>query len=393
MTGRSGPAAPSRLSLSAAGCIALLLWLEAGYAVGLKLIVGSAWGTALWQGAVCLAAVGVLLLAVLHLLSVPKLLRRLPRSVVVLSWRLAASVEFLVPWAGWSGLIWLLNRGATRAEALYAGAAIAVFSYLTGIALVVRFRPRATDVELTELDIPIVGLPQGFDGYRILHISDLHANAFLPVAGVRERLARAAPLKFDLVACTGDLSGETVSMAEGVTQALAELRARDGVFAVLGNHDIWVGEEGVTAALARAGITALMNASASISRNGDTLYLAGVNDSSYTGKADLGAALARVPKEGVVVLLSHAPEIVRDQRAGRAALILSGHTHGGQVALPVIGPLYVPSRLGRKYAAGLHRIGGSWLFINRGLGEITPPIRINCPPEIALLTLRSVESN
>ncbi len=393
MTGASGPATRSRLSLSAAGCIALLLWLEAGYAVGLRLTIGVTWGAALWQGAVCLAAVGALLLAVLHLLSVPKLLRQLPRAVVVLSWRLAGLVEFLVPWAGWSGVIWLLNRGATRAEALYAGAAIAVFSYLTGIALVVRFRPRAADVEVTELDIPIAGLPQAFDGYRILHISDLHANAFLPVAGVRDRLARGASLSYDLVACTGDLSGETVSMAEGVAQALAELPARDGVFVVLGNHDIWVGEEGVTAALARAGVTALMNASTSISRNGDRLYLAGVNDSSYTGKADLGAALAGAPKEGVVVLLSHAPGIVRDERAGRAALILSGHTHGGQVALPVIGPLYVPSRLGRRYAAGLHRIGGSWLFINRGLGEIAPPIRVNCPPEIALLTLRKSESN
>jgi hypothetical protein len=118
-----------------------------------------------------------------------------------------------------------------------------------------------------------------------------------------------------------------------------------------------------------------------------------VNDSAYTGKADLAAALAGIPEGVVVILLSHAPTIVRDPLAGRAALILAGHTHGGQVVLPVIGPLYVPSRLGRRHAAGLHRIGNAWLFITRGVGEIIPPLRINCPPEIALLTLRAAAPN
>jgi predicted MPP superfamily phosphohydrolase len=141
--------------------------------------------------------------------------------------------------------------------------------------------------------------------------------------------------------------------------------------------------------MAHHGIRLLVNEHLTLSRDGAQLHIAGVNDASYTEKADLAAALNGVPDGSEVILLSHAPAIMRDPLAQRASLVLSGHTHGGQVVLPGIGPIYVPSRLGRRYSSGLFRIGRTQLFITRGLGEVVPPLRINCPPEMAVLTLRA----
>ena len=160
------------------------------------------------------------------------------------------------------------------------------------------------------------------------------------------------------------------------------------MLAVLGNHDSWVSESCVIQSLASQGVKVLLNEQAAVSRGGETLYLAGVGDASYAEQDDVGAALAGVPAGAAVILLSHTPDIARKPGAAQAALVLAGHTHGGQIVLPWIGPCYVPTRLGRRYASGLHRMDGQWVFVNRGLGEVFPPLRIGCPPEIALLTLR-----
>ena len=378
-----------RGQLSPAGLVGLLVWLGAGYAAALAGFAGLPWGAAVWQGAVCVAAIPVLLFLVLSLIALPK---RVHLSSLRALARLTAPMaigQFALPWAGWSALVRVLNgQGLPWATAWAAGGAIAAFSYLTGLGLIALFRPRPEEAEVTQVEVGLAGLPASFDGYRILHISDLHAGPFLTRADLDRRLAGARRVERDLVAFTGDLADKVPGRAEEAADVLSGLRAPDGVVAVLGNHDIWVGEKHVRAALAERGVRVLVNENVALGRDGARVYVAGINDASYTGRDNLPAALAGIPEGAVVILLSHAPSVIRKAEARRAALVLSGHTHGGQIILPWIGPPHVPSRLGRRFALGLHRVEGQWLFISRGLGEVFPPLRINCPPEIALITLR-----
>ncbi len=369
-----------------AASLLFLVWMEGGYAAALVWAAGLPVAMALWQGALCLLAIPALLLTVVKFVALPKHFPRLPKSVLNVLWTLGTVAELVLPWLGWSTLLWLLN-GGVWASALAPGGAVAAFSYLTGVTLLLRFGPRPRDVQITRLDIPLPGLPPAFDGYRILHVSDLHASIYLSVARLRARLAVAAEEPRDLVAFTGDLTSDLPRL-DGAAAALATLPAPDGALAVLGNHDNWLSAREVQEALRSHGIRPLVSAHVVIERNGEKLIIAGVDNPAYADRDDLAAALDGVGEEEVVILLCHAPEIILRPRAARASLILSGHTHGGQIVLPLVGPLYVPSKLGRRYASGLHQLAHGWLYINRGLGEIFPPLRVLCPPEVAVVTLR-----
>jgi len=367
----------------------LALWLEVGYALALKLVAGLAWVIALWQAAACVVASGPLLLAVIIVLSVPKKLARLSRTAYVATWPFMSLAQYGLPWLGWSALVWWLNGGGvSTSETLRSGAAIAVFSYLSGFVAMLRLRPRPEDVEVTRTDVSVERLPPSFDGYQILHLSDLHNGSPLARASLSERLAAADGLAPDLVLFTGDLAARAEALEEAAS-ALGRLKARDGIIAVLGNHDHWLGKQPVSEALAAAGVRVLGNEHMALERTGSALYLVGVEDCCYIGRDDLPGALRGVPDGAPVIIATHSPDIVFEPLAARASLILSGHTHGGQVVFPWIGPLYVPTRLGRRRMQGLLSVAGRLLYINRGLGEIFPPMRLHCPPEIALVTLRS----
>ena len=381
-----GSAAPPLTGRVLVASLLFLAWMEAGYAAALVGAAHQPVAMALWQGALCLVAIPALLLAVVKFVALPKHFPRLPKSALNVLWMLGTVSELVLPWLGWSTLLWLLN-GGVWASALGPGGALAAFSYLTGLAILLRFGPRPRDVQVTRLDLLLPNLPAAFDGYRILHISDLHASLYLSVARLRARLAVAADEPRDLVVFTGDLTSDLPRL-DGAAAALAGLTAPGGALAVLGNHDNWLSAREVQEALRRRGIRPLVNAHVVIARNGGKLVIAGVDNPAYANRDDLAAALEGVGEEEVVILLCHAPEIILRPRAARAALILSGHTHGGQIVLPLLGPLYVPSRLGRRYASGLHQLEHGWLYINRGLGEIFPPLRVLCPPEIAVVTLR-----
>ena len=386
---RLGAAAPVPTRRQVVVYLLLALWLEAGYVVALMLFTGIAWATALWQAAVCAVASGPFLATVIAALSAPKKLARLSRRAYIATWPFMSLAQYGLPWLGWSALVWWLNGGeVSRLDALHSGAAIAIFSYVNGFAAMLRLRPRAGDVEVTHADVHVDRLAPAFDGYRILHISDIHGGSPLYRASVRERLAAAEGMTVDLVVFTGDLASQTDAV-EDAASALGELEARDGIVAVLGNHDYWMGEEKVSEALAAVGVRVLRNAHMAVERGGDRLYVVGVEDCCYVGRDDLPGALRGVPEGAPVVVATHSPDIVFKPLAARASLILSGHTHGGQVVFPWIGPLYVPTKLGRRRMSGLLSVGGTVLYVNRGLGEISPPMRLNCPPEIALLTLRS----
>ena len=370
--------------------IIFVLWLEGGYLASLVVFARVRPATALWQAAICIIAIPPLLFLVLRVLNFPKrFLRSLPKAAIRVVGAVAGTAQFMLPWAGWTVLLWAINRGSmTWAAALRGGASVAGFSYLTGFGLVLLFGARTREVEMSRFDIPVAGLPEQFDGYRILHMSDLHVSPFNPASEVVEQLAAAREVEADLIVFTGDLADRGQDRIEAAAEALVALSARDGITAVLGNHDNWIGQERVRAALGRRGVKVLVNEHVIVRRGAGKLYVAGVNDASYTEGDDLPAALEGIPEGDLVVLLSHAPEIVWKTPAGRPAVVLAGHTHGGQIVLPWVGPLYVPSGVPRRYASGLHRLDGQWLFVTRGMGEVFPNLRIGCPREIALLTLR-----
>jgi hypothetical protein len=380
--------APTRRQLVV--ILLLIICLSAVYAAALRLVAAATWPESVLLALVCLLAAPLLLTLVVKVLSVPKSLARFSRTLYRVLAHIMSLSQYLLPWLGWSALIALLGgRDMTWAIALRAGAAIAAISYLAGFALVMILRPRADAVEFTTLDVPIPGLPNVFDGYRILHLSDLHGDAPLARASARQRLARASELSPDIVVFTGDLAARPDAIA-AMAKEMTRLRATDGQFAVIGNHDAWMGEERVADALSRAGYRVLANEHVAVDRQGHKLYLAGVRDASYTRADDLPASLRGIPEGAPVIVISHSPDIVLKPAAKRAALILAGHTHGGQVVFPWLGPVYIPTRLGRRRMAGLFEVNGRKVFITRGLGEVFPPFRLNCPPEIALITLRSV---
>jgi predicted MPP superfamily phosphohydrolase len=167
---------------------------------------------------------------------------------------------------------------------------------------------------------------------------------------------------------------------------LASLNAKYGIFAVLGNHDLWTDAVVVRAGLEREGVPVLVNQGVTLSVGRDNIYLAGLDD-AWSGQPDLSAALDGSATDIPVILLAHEPDVADISALdGRVSLQLSGHSHGGQVRLPGVGAPILPY-LGQKYEQGVYRVNNMWVYTNRGLGVIPPPVRLNCPPEITEITL------
>jgi predicted MPP superfamily phosphohydrolase len=236
-------------------------------------------------------------------------------------------------------------------------------------------------------DLTIEGLAPVFDGYRIAFLADFHYSAVVPDWWVAHAVATAMDLDPDLVLLGGDYLSHRARYARTLPALLRPLAAPDGVFGVLGNHDHYVGAEPVRAALRTAGVVELRNARVLLERAGARLTVAGVGDLQYD-VIDFQAALGGAPVDAPRIVLSHHPDVFAHWPAGeRLDLMLSGHTHGGQAHLPLLGPPYVPSQFGFRYLAGHYRDGARQLYVSRGVGVITVPIRWRCPPEASLLVL------
>lgn len=199
----------------------------------------------------------------------------------------------------------------------------------------------------------------------------------------------------DLIVLTGDFVSQpflrrnrerAASAAEPCAQLLRQMQAPYGRWAVLGNHDVLTVPDRITNALRGQDIQVLINQSVPIEGNRARFWLGGVDD-ELEGKPNLEAALHNIPSDECVVLLAHEPDYADHVAHYPVDLQLSGHTHGGQVRLPFVEPLYLPP-LGRKYIWGLYKIRELALYTNQGLGTVNLPVRMNCPPEITLLTLR-----
>lgn len=243
--------------------------------------------------------------------------------------------------------------------------------------------------EVTHPDLTLRSLPNAFDGYRIALLSDLHYDGVMNPRRMGEIAALTRAARPDAVAFTGDfVTADAGFDAAELVRFLRALDAPDGVLAVLGNHDHAGHSHAVRAALAEAGVIELPNRVITLRRGDAALHWAGV-DSLYRKKARLDWVMPLLPDDGApVILLAHEPDIA-DMAAplGRFALQLSGHAHGGQIALPGgLTALGLPEH-GRRYVNGLYLVENMFVYTSRGLGMTSAPLRFNCRPEIAVITL------
>lgn len=244
-------------------------------------------------------------------------------------------------------------------------------------------------LEITSHSLILPRLHPAFDNYRIIQISDIHMETWMTRKRLADVVKIANKLRGNLIAITGDFVTDLHARTPAdLVDNLSKLKAPDGVFAVLGNHDYWTNVKSIRQVLELSGITELSNATHTFERNGANLHLAGVDD-YWENKARLRDVLAQLPKEGAAILLAHEPDYAAiSAKSGRFDLQLSGHTHGGQVVLPGIGPIVLPM-YGRKFPKGLYQVDDMLLYTNRGLGTARPQLRFNCRPEIAMITLHA----
>lgn len=231
-------------------------------------------------------------------------------------------------------------------------------------------------------------LPQELDGLRIVQLSDIHHSPFTSRAQVERAVETANELKPDIIALTGDYVSHEPNYAAPCAEMMGRLRARYGVFAVLGNHDHWTDAQLITDLFRAEGITVLVNQGMRFEQNGGSFWLAGVDD-TMVGLEDLPLALSGAKEDEMKLLLAHNPIILR--RAARAGvdLVLSGHTHGGQITWR--SEKNAAGRPRRRLLRGLGRQGDTQIYVTRGLGTVVLPVRYGCPPEVSLLELKCSE--
>jgi len=239
---------------------------------------------------------------------------------------------------------------------------------------------------LREVPIRVPGLPRALDGYVIAQVSDIHAGAFVGEHELDEGLALVRVARPDLIVVTGDLVDFDPNYAPLAARKLADLPARDGVSAVLGNHDYYAGADAVVATLAAAGIDVLRDSGRCIRpADGGGFALLGVDDLSSEKHGRVGPRFARaistVNPELPRILLSHQPSSI-EKWAGEVAVQLSGHTHGGQ-----INPGFSPVGLFLRYVAGAYHVKGTTLYVNSGFGTVGAPSRVGAPPEVTRIVL------
>jgi predicted MPP superfamily phosphohydrolase len=247
---------------------------------------------------------------------------------------------------------------------------------------------RVPDIKTLAITLP--RLPAAFDGYRIVQLTDLHAHGLLPASWVAAVVKKANALHPDLTVITGDLQDGPPEIRSKDVRPLADLRARDGVLAIVGNHEYYTDYARWVAIFLELGLPVLENAHVSIARQGQTVTIAGITDRQARTFAqalpDLKTALAGAPAGTPVILLSHRPDNARDSAAAGVDLQLSGHTHGGQV----LGLHFVPWYFNHGFVSGLYAVGAMQLYVSNGTGLWNGfALRIGRPSEITEIVLRA----
>ena len=247
-----------------------------------------------------------------------------------------------------------------------------------------RARRNAERIAVEENTVGSLRLPRAFDGFTILHVSDLHVD--MNEAAMRRLGEIVRGLSYDICVLTGDFRGRTYGPYAATLTGLERLRAElaGPVYGVLGNHDTIQ----MVPALERMGIRMLLNENLAIERGGQSVHLAGIDDAHYYRVDNIEKAAEGIPEGGFAILLSHTPEIYRQAAHAGFALMLSGHTHGGQICLPGGFPLTLDAVLPRYMGAGAWSYGAMSGYTSVGVGSCVEPVRLNCPPAITLHRLR-----
>jgi predicted MPP superfamily phosphohydrolase len=242
------------------------------------------------------------------------------------------------------------------------------------------------DLHLTRWTVPLRRLPAALSGLRVVHFSDVHILPTLPREYVRRALRIVADAGADLAVFTGDLLSAPLRYLSAYRQAFSQVHAPCGKYAVLGNHDYHGHRhERVIGFLRQTGWEVLRNESRRLPGSAEA-WLVGIDD-PVTDRDDFTQAMEGVPVEAFHLMLAHTPDVVVPAAQYGGDLLLAGHTHGGQVVLPFVGPPLIPSEYGARYAWGLFDYGAMRMEVTRGIGMVPPRVRFNCPPEVALLTL------
>jgi len=266
---------------------------------------------------------------------------------------------------------------------------LAAASALLGALIYAReIEPRL--VELVRLTLTLPRLDPEFDGYRVVQIGDFHLDDWTKPERLIRIVERVNAQRPDLVAITGDFASYSARRldTEMLTGALGRLRAGDGTVAILGNHDYLTDAGLVLDCLREGGVTPLINGLRTLRRGDAELHVAGIDD-VMEGRSRLDLVLDEVPGSGAAILLVHEPDFADIAAAtGRFDLQLSGHSHGGQVRVPLLGRAILPP-FSQRYTRGLHRVGAMIQYTNRGIGSVDARLRFMCRPEITTLTLRS----
>jgi predicted MPP superfamily phosphohydrolase len=251
------------------------------------------------------------------------------------------------------------------------------------------------ELEVVSRTVRIANLPDAFQGFRIAQLSDIHLEEYTETYFLERVVDRINALHADLLLFTGDFVSRgprPFAFAREAAGRCAEVLSRltcPQRYAVLGNHDAAVGAADVIAPIEAHGLPVLVDQFIPIERKGERFWLCGAQDPGTLG-CDLNAAIPAKP-DGPVILMAHEPDFVdaavHHPRFPLIDLMLSGHSHGGQVRLPLLGPLILPP-MGKKYVEGLFQIRQMQLYVNRGIGTVGLPFRLNCPPEITEITLQ-----
>ncbi len=289
---------------------------------------------------------------------------------------------------GTNGGLWYLNRAIVYT--LYLPIIFAARLFLN----TARLHGEARSISIIQDLIELPRLPAVFQGLRIAFLTDFHCGPLTPASFLERVVDETLKHKPDVILLGGDYVTDGADYIHAIEQVLARLDAPLGVYGVLGNHEFESDVEAVRRALRRAGVVELTNRGCWLERGDSRIRIAGVGD-LWCDEQDLSAALAGTERSDTVVLLSHNPDYVMEIDDPRVGLVLSGHTHGGQVQLPRLGPLFTNSRHGKRLVQGRVSIPPLQLYVSRGIGTVMVPFRYKCPPEITLLTLcspRSAES-
>ncbi len=242
--------------------------------------------------------------------------------------------------------------------------------------------------DVKKIDIKLPRLPEAFKKFHIVHISDFHLGFHFKARHIAKMADKIQKLNPDMIVFTGDLVNSHRSLKTVIKSIpyLNKIKAPCGKFAILGNHDYLESIDTISELLRKSGFELLINEKKMIKKENDELYLAGLDD-YLRGEADIEKTLNGIPLDRFTLLLAHEPDYFKVSSKFPVDLQLSGHSHGGQVLMPLFGPI-ITSKMGRKYHSGLYETENKFLYTNRGMGTTHLPFRFFCRPEITSITLK-----